>query len=281
MVETHPMSNTTPIPIYDSAARKSPALDELKELWRYRNLVHQLVRRDIVTRYKRSVLGIAWTMLNPLGMTIVLSIVFSQVFGAGGGYPVYVLSGLMPWTFFAQTTNACMVGLVWGGNLLKRIYIPRTVFAVSAIGTGLVNLILSLVPLLAVMLFYGIPPKLNSIFLPLAILFLAMFSLGLGLLLSSIAIQFADVAEMYQIILTAWMYLSPIIYTEEFIPDQWMWLVRINPMYYLINFFRAFIYEGRLPSPSEFLISGGIALSMLLIGWLFFARRADELAYRV
>ncbi len=275
------MNETTSVPIYDSSARKSPALDELRELWRYRNLVYQFVRRDIVTRYKRSALGIAWTMLNPLGMTIVLSIVFSQVFGAKGGYPVYVLSGLMPWTFFAQTTNACMVGLVWGGNLLKRIYIPRTVFAVSAIGTGLVNMILSLVPLLAVMLFYGVPLKTSALFLPVPILFLAMFSLGLGLLLSSIAIQFADVAEMYQIILTAWMYLSPVIYTIEFIPEQWMWLVRINPMYYLINLFRAFIYEGRFPSLGEYLIAGGIALSMLLIGWLFFARRADEFAYRV
>ena len=140
------MTDTTSFPIYDSSERKSPALDEFRELWRYRNLVYQLVRRDIVTRYKRSVLGIAWTMLNPLGMTIVLSIVFSQVFGAGEGYAVYVLSGLIPWTFFAQTTNACMAGLVWGGSLLKRIYIPRTVFAISAIGTGLVNLLLSMVP---------------------------------------------------------------------------------------------------------------------------------------
>jgi ABC-2 type transport system permease protein len=275
------MNDTTPVPIYDSSARKSPALDELRELWRYRNLVYQLVRRDIVTRYKRSVLGIAWTMLNPLGMTIVLSIVFSQVFGAKGSYPVYVLSGLMPWTFFAQATNACMVGLVWGGNLLKRIYIPRTVFAASAIGTGLVNMILSLVPLLAVMLFYDVPLKPAALFLPVPILFLAMFSLGLGLLLSSIAIHFADVAEMYQIILTAWMYLSPVIYTIEFIPDQWMWLVRINPMYYLIKLFRAFIYEGRFPSLVEYLVSGGIALAMLLVGWLLFARRADEFAYRV
>lgn len=275
------MNDTNSFPIYDSSARKSPALDEFRELWRYRNLVYQLVRRDIVTRYKRSVLGIAWTMLNPLGMTIVLSIVFSQVFGAKGSYPVYVLSGLMPWTFFAQATNACMVGLVWGGNLLKRIYIPRTVFAVSAIGTGLVNMILSLVPLLAVMLFYDVPLKPAALFLPVPILFLAMFSLGLGLLLSSIAIHFADVAEMYQIILTAWMYLSPVIYTIEFIPEQWMWLVRINPMYYLINLFRAFIYEGRFPSLGEYLVSGGIALAMLLVGWLLFARRADEFAYRV
>jgi ABC-2 type transport system permease protein len=275
------MADSPLIPVYDSSARKSPSLDEFRELWRYRNLVYQLVRRDIVTRYKRSVLGIAWTMLNPLGMTIVLSIVFSEVFGAEGGYAAYVLSGFIPWTFFSQTTNACIVGLVWGGSLLKRIYVPRTAFSVSAIGTGLVNLVLSLVPLLGVMLFYRVTPKPTAILLPIPILFLTMFSLGLGLLLSSIAIQYADVAEMYQIILIAWMYLSPVIYTEEFIPDEWMWLVRLNPMYYLINFFRAFIFDGRIPTVNEFLLSGGIALITLLFGWIFFSRRADEFAYRV
>ena len=239
-----------------------------------------MARRDVVTRYKRSFLGIAWTMLNPLGMTIVLSIVFSQIFGVKEGYSAYVLTGIMPWTFFAQSTNACMIGLVWGGDLMKRIYLPRTVFAVSAIGTGLVNLLLSLVPLFGIVLFYRIPIGKSILFLPIPILFLAMFSLGLGLLLSSIAIEFADVAEMYQIILTAWMYLTPIIYPLEIIPEKWIWLVRLNPMYYLISFFRAFIFEGRIPAMNEFLINGGIGLSMLILGWIVFARRGDRFAYR-
>ncbi len=274
------MENKT-VSVYDSAQRRFIALEELRELIRYHNLIWQMVRRDILTRYKRSVLGVTWTMLNPLGTTLILSVVFSQVFGAQKGYAAYVLNGLLAWTFFAQTTNACMVGLIWGGNLIKRIYMPRTVFAVSAIGTGLVNLLLSLIPLLIVMLISGITPKLSALLLPIPVLFLAMFSLGLGLFLSSIAIHFADVAEMYQIVLTAWMYLSPVIYTEKFIPVQYLWIVRLNPMYYLINFFRAFIYEGRFPSLEEYLISGGIGVLALVIGWLIFAKRADEFAYRV
>lgn len=274
------MPPSSSVPIYDSSARKSPSLEELSELWKYRHLVYQMVRRDIVTRYKRSILGIAWTMLNPLGMTIVLTIVFSQIFGVEEGYAAYVLSGIMPWTFFSQSTNACMVGLVWGDNLMKRIYIPRTVFAVSAIGTGLVNLVLSLVPLVGIVLFYKIPLGISALLLPIPILFLAMFALGLGLLLSSIAIEFADVREMYQIILTAWMYLTPVIYPERIIPEQWSWLVRLNPMYYLISFFRAFIYESRIPSWNEFLISAGIAICMLTFGWIVFSRRADKIAYR-
>jgi len=268
-------------PVYDSALQVSSALEELRQLLHYRHLVFQMVRRDIVSRYKRSVLGIAWTMLNPLGTTLVLSIVFSGVFGGGTSYAAYVLSGLIAWTFFAQTTNACMVGMVWGSGLLKRIYIPRTVFAVSAIGTGLVNLSLSLVPLFLVTLVSGIVPNLSILLLPIPVLFLAMFALGSGLFLSTAAVCYADVVEMYGIVLTAWMYLSPVIYTEETIPSQYLWIVHLNPMYYLITLFRSVVYEGVVPELSEFLVAGGIGLVALTIGWVIFAKKADEFAYRI
>lgn len=269
------------VPIYDSADRKSKALFELHEIWRYRDLVYQMARRSIVIRYKRSALGIAWTMLNPLGMTIVLSIVFSQVFGAQGGYAAYVLSGLMPWNFFAQTTNASMVNLIWGEQLLKRIYVPRTIFSVSSIGVGLVNLLLSLVPLALVILVSDVPLTVTALLFPIPVLFLGMFSLGMGLVLSSVAVRFTDVAEMYQIVLTAWMYLSPVIYTLDYVPQKFWWIIRLNPMYHLITFFRAFVYDGRIPAPAEFLVTGVISLSTLLIGWLIFCSQADELAYRI
>lgn len=269
--------------VYDSAQRRFPALEELQEAIRYRHLVAQLVRRDILTRYKRSVLGVAWTMLNPLGTMIVLSVAFSRVFGASEpGYAAFVLSGLMAWNFFAQTTNAATLHLVWGGSLLKRIYMPRTVFAISATGTGLVNLLLSLVPLLLVMLVTRVPIRPTILLLPFPMLFLSMFSLGLGLLISTVAIYYADVAEMYQIILTAWIYLSPVIYPEKILPESYrLWISRLNPMYHLIRFFRAPIYDGRVPDLTEFLISGGIAVATLVIGWLVFTWKADEFAYRV
>jgi ABC-type polysaccharide/polyol phosphate export permease len=124
------------VPVYDSAKRGSAALEEWHEVLRYRYLIMQFVRRDILTRYKRSVLGIAWTMLNPLGIMIVMTIVFSQAFGINQkGYAAYVLNGLIAWNFFAQSTNAATLHLVWGGSLIKRIYIPRTSFAISATGT--------------------------------------------------------------------------------------------------------------------------------------------------
>jgi ABC-2 type transport system permease protein len=277
------MDKTNQVPIYDSDRQGSAALEELRAIFNYRYLIAQFIRRDILTRYKRSALGVAWTMLNPLGTMIILTIVFSRAFGGSQeGYAAYVLSGLIAWSFFAQSTNAATLHLVWGGSLLKKIYIPRTSFAVSATGTGLINLLLSLVPLVLVMFVIGVPIRWTIIFLPIPILFLAMFALGIGLLISTMAIYYADVAEMYQITLTAWMYLSPVIYSPEILPEAYrFWIVRLNPMYYLIELFRMPIYYGKVPDLNLVLISAGIALFTLFAGWMFFTSRSDEFAYRV
>lgn len=277
------MERTVQSQVYDSAERSSPPLEELRSILKYRHLLTQFVRRDILTRYKRSVLGVAWTMLNPLGTMLILTIVFSRAFGGSQpGYAAYVLSGLIAWNFFAQSTNAASLHLVWGGSLIKKIYLPRTIFALSATGTGLINLLLSLAPLLIVMLIVRVPVRPTILLAPIPILFLVMFALGLGLLISTIAVYFTDVVEMYAIILMAWMYLTPIIYSEEILPEMYrLWIVRLNPMYHLVELFRAPLYEGRVPSVAEFLISGVIALVTLLIGWLVFTRNADEFAYRI
>jgi ABC-type polysaccharide/polyol phosphate export permease len=269
------------IPVYDSAKKVPHALQELQETVGHKHLVFQLVRRDILTRYKRSFLGVAWTMLNPLGMMLILSFVFSQIFGSVRAYPAYILSGLMAWNFFAQSTTAAMSSLVWGGGLLQRIYIPRASFGISAIGSGLVNLLLSFVPLIFVMIFIGAPIRISVVFLPVSLLLLACFTLGLGLTISTMAIYFPDVAEMYQILLLAWMYLSPVIYPETSLPAKYQWILHINPMYFLLKLWRLPLYDGRWPSWAEFWPAAAIAIVMLLVGWFFFTSKSDEFAYRV
>jgi ABC-type polysaccharide/polyol phosphate export permease len=258
-------------------------LDELREVFNYRNLILQLTRRDILSRYKRSFLGVAWTMLNPMGMMLVLTLAFSQIMRLNiPGYAAYVLSGLVGWNFFSQTTTASMVNLVWGGGLLKRIYIPRASFALAAMGTGLVNLVLSMVPMLVVMLITGIPIRLSILFLPVPALLLVFFSLGIGLLISTWAIYFPDIAEMFQILLAAWMYLCPIIYNDALLPANLQyWLSRLNPMYGIIKLFRMPIYDGRLPTWEEFWPSLVISVTVLVVGWLVFSAKSDEFAYRV
>lgn len=266
--------------IYDSTRRGSAALDELRGIFQYRDLIIQLVRRDVVTRYKRSILGIAWTMLQPLGMMIVLSLVFSTLFSSVRGYPTYILSGLIAWSFFSQTTNAIINQTVWGGQLFRRIYLPRTSFAVSSIGTGLVNLVLSLVPFFVIMLLAGTPIRWSILFTPFVLILLAAFALGVGLIISTLAVFFPDVSEMYQIILIAWMYLTPIIYPETIIPEaSRFWIFNLNPMYYLVKIFRMPLYDGLLPDWQTLLIASIVSLFTLVIGWTVYSRKADEFAY--
>ncbi len=268
--------------IYDSTARKSPAIDELKEALKYRELIYQLTRRDILTRYKRSVLGIAWTMLNPLGMMLVLAFAFSQIFrfDTGGNYATFVLSGLIAWNFLSQTTTACINSLIWGGGLFQHIYIPRSTFAISSMFTGVVNWLFSLVPLLAIILVTEKTLSWTWVTFPIALILLVAFSLGLGLFLSAIGIYFPDVAEMYQIILSAWMYLTPIIYPENIIPVEMQWIFKVNPMYYLVNLFRQSVYYGEMPNPADLWPAIGFSLAMLVIGWVFFTYKSKEFAYR-
>jgi ABC-type polysaccharide/polyol phosphate export permease len=272
------MQSTT---IYDSAQLVPHALQELREAINYRHLLFQLIRRDILTRYRRSVLGVAWTMLNPLGIMLVLSFVFSHIFSQTRAYPAYILSGMVAWNFFTQSTTSAMNSLVWGGGLLQRIYIPRASFGIAAIGSGIINLVLSFVPLAIVMAITGTPIRVAVLFLPVPLLLLACFTLGLGLMISTLAVYFPDVAEMYQIIITAWMYLTPIIYPETTIPAKYHLLLRLNPLYYLVKLWRLPLYDGRWPTWGEFWPAALLGIGMLVAGWLIFTSKSDEFAYRV
>jgi ABC-2 type transport system permease protein len=265
--------------IYDSQ-RKIPFHDIL-EVYNYRFLIFQMIRRDILTRYKRSVLGVTWTMLNPLGTMVVLTIVFSSVFSATKNYPIYVLTGILAWNFFSKSTSAAMHNMVWGGSLLRRIYLPPTAFSVSAIGTELVNLVLSLVPLALMLIILRFQITLAILFLPISMLVLAAFSLGIALALARYAVFFPDVVEMYQIVLTAWMYISPIIFPVEMFPKRLLFLLNLNPMTSMVQLFRMPIYEGRIPTLEEFLVALAWSLGSLVIGWFLFVRKTDEYAYRV
>jgi ABC-type polysaccharide/polyol phosphate export permease len=272
---------TTNKPIYDSDRQVSHALSELRDLKQYQYLLKQLVRRDILTRYKRSVLGVAWTMLNPLGTMLILSFVFSNLFKTEQFYSVYILTGIISWNFFSQGTNAAMSGLMWGGSLMKQIYVPRTIFGVSAIGTALVNLLLSLIPLMLVILITGAPLYWTWVFVPISIFFLVCFTLGFGLIISTMAIYFPDVSEMYQVVLSAWFYLTPIVYPESIITANIRWLFLANPMYFMVKLFRLPIREGLIPTFADIWPAAAWGIGTLIVGWLFFTSKSDEYAYRV
>ena len=267
--------------IYDSAERPHPFLDEFLALIKYKDLVLQFVSRAIKTRYKRSVLGVVWTMLNPLMTMIVITLVFSQVFRFDiENFPVYFLCGQMTWNFFATSTSMAMGDMVWSGGLLNRIYIPKSVFAVSAVGAGLVNLLITLVPLLIIALVLSAKLSWALLTWPLTIFLMALFSLGVGLILATAAVYFADMLPVYDVVLTIWMYGTPIFYPIEIVPQHWRWLFKLNPMYHYVNAFRLPLLNQEVPSWDTWLPAIGFALVSIIVGWLLFTAKSNEYAYR-
>ncbi len=270
------------IQVYDNSKRKSPAIEEVVDILKFKDLIVQLVRRDIVTRYKRSSLGILWTMLNPLGTMIIMSVVFSRLFDVRGAYPAFIITNLVAWNFFAQTTAAALSNMMWGSDLFQRIYLPRTALVISTTGTGVINILFSLVPLAIIYIFTKTPVKETILLLPVAILFLAAFALGFSLVLSAFVVFFPDISEMYPIVLTAWMYLTPIIYPEEMIAGVLNgWVLRLNPLYRLIRFFRLVTFDGAYPTVRETITAMVFSFGMLIVGWIFFTKQAKKFAYYV
>jgi ABC-2 type transport system permease protein len=269
-------------PTYDSAARRSAPLHEFVELVRYRDLLLLLVAKINKTRYKRSSLGVLWTLLNPLLHMAVLSVAFSQVFRSSlHNYPIFVLIGLIHWNFFSQTTSYSMSTLVWGGDLLKRVYLPRSIFVMSAIGNGLVNLGLATGALVVIMLVIGHPFHATWWMFPFAVLLLAMFSIGVALFMCTWAIYFADVVEMYGVAIQVWFFTTPVIYPKEILPAKYAWYLNLNPAYHLLEVFRAPIFLGQIPGPHTIAAAVASAVVSLLVGWWVFTRKADEIAFRV
>ena len=269
-----------PALIYDSAKTRGVAFEEVRSIIRYKDLLMQLIRRDIVARYKRSTLGVLWTMLNPLGTMIILSIVFSRLFNMRGVYPAYIITGLVAWNFFAQTTQFSLNTTLWGSGLYHKIYMPRTAFILSVTGGGLVNVGFALVPLVLIFLFTGVPLRVSALLLPFAVLLLAMFALGFSLLLSTATVFFPDVAEFFPVLISAWMYLTPIIYPEELLMDVLNgWILKINPLYHLIKIFRMVLFDGVVPSGMEWLVAFLIAAITMVIGWLVFTNKSKSFGY--
>jgi ABC-type polysaccharide/polyol phosphate export permease len=271
-----------PTNVYDSSRRKAPLLDEFRQLIKYRNLIAQLISSSIKTRYKRSALGVIWTLLNPLLMMIILTVVFSQFFKFQiQNYAIYVLSGLIMWNFFSSSTTAAMQNIIINGSLVNRIYMPKSVFAVAAIGTGLVNLLLSLIPLFLISLIMGVPMHLSLLVLPFSIILLTLFALGVGLILQTAAVYFADMLPVYEVILSIWFYATPIIYPRDMIPPQLARIFQLNPLYHLVRVFRAPLYEGIVPNAAIWAVATFVAVVTFIIGGLVFTAKSNEYAYRI
>ena len=267
------------VSVYDSAEHRSRAIEEAGALWRYRGLVHELIVRDIKVRYKRSVLGIVWTMLAPLLNMVALTLVFSTILKQQiTNYPVFFMAGAIFWAFFSQSTSSAAAQTQDSNEIAKRIYIPRSVFVAASIGVGLVNLALSMVPLLLILIVTGFPIYSTWAFLPVAVFIEVLFAAGVGLWLFTLASRFSDVREMYLVIVQTWFFLTPIVYHPAIVPPKFRFALWLNPLYYLIQTFRKPIYDGVLPSPALVGASLAISLVVFVSGWIYFSNRAERFA---
>jgi len=221
-------------------------------------------------------------MLQPLLTMLVLTIVFSYVFRFDlVNYPVYALSGLLFWNFFQQGTVAAMNSLRGNAQLLTRLPVPRWIFPLATILAGLVNMALALVPLFVILIATGHPLHLSLLFLPLSILIAATFTLGVALLVSPLAVFFADVVELIGVLLTLLLYTTPVFYPAAIVPPRYYWLIRFNPLRSLLVVFRDPIYDGVLPSPAHIAASAAMAVGSLWIGALLFRRFSDRIPFHV
>lgn len=268
------------LPVYDSATLPIPLVHEAKELVRYRHLLRNLISRDLKVRYKRSALGFAWTMLNPLLTMLVLAFVFSFLFRRVENYPIYVLSGLITWRFFRQGTMSAMSSILSSRRLLNKIYIPTSALVAATVGGAFVHFGLAIGVLLLLTLPFGVSPHLSWLFLPVPVIQVVLFTFGVSLIVAALAVFFVDLLDIVEVSLNAYYYLTPIIYPISILPPFLQQLQRFNPMFYLVNNFRIVLLEGQLPPALDIILASLASLTVLLVGWIIFTKLSGQFAYR-
>lgn len=240
-------------------------------------MVSSLVSRDFKRKYRRSVLGVLWSVLNPLLMMIVLTAVFSFVFRFQiENFALYLIIGQTLFNFMVGTTSDSMSSIVDNASLLKKIKINKLIFPIEKTLFGLVNFAVSLIAVVIVMIYFQVIPTWNIIFLPILLICIFFFSLGIGLILSTLAVFFRDVIHFWGVITTAWMYATPIIYPVEILPEWMIAIMHFNPMYYYVNFFREIALWGQTPSWKEFVICFACALILTVLGLAIFKKQESK-----
>lgn len=249
----------------------------IKGLMRYKSLLYELVSRDIKVRYRRSVLGVLWTVLNPILMMIVITIVFSQLFRFEiENFPIYFFCGNIIFSFMITATNDALQSILGGASLLKKVYIPKYIFPVSKVLSAGVNLFFSYIAMLLVMVATGVKFHVTMLLTPVVALYVMLFSIGLGLILATMMVFFRDIAHLYSVLTTAWMYLTPIFYPASLLGDKSEWFLLLNPMYHYIDYMRNITLYQTIPGIAENLTCLGISLVILVLGLLFFYKKQDK-----
>lgn len=281
---------TTHMVKMERAEKPCIGVTAIQTIAKYQFLLEQLVSRDFKVKYKRSVLGVFWSFLNPLLMMLVQYFVFSNLFdlkdAAINHYPIYLLCGIITFNGFNDSTTQSMRSITSNASLITKVYVPKYIYPVSKVLSASINLLLSMVPLLLVTLVYGLfasptvflwSPAL--LLLPIALVLLVMFTMGFSFILSSLMVFFHDIEFLWGVLTTMWMYATPIMYSIKLIENKSYMLaqiLRFNPLYHYVDFVRTIVIDGKSPEMSTYLICGGFSVGMLLIGVLVFKKTQDK-----
>ena len=244
----------------------------------YCGLLRQLVMRDLKIKYRRSFLGYLWSVLNPLMIMLVMTVVFSTMFRRNiENFPVYLLSGQVMFNFMTNSTNQGMRSILGSAALLKKTYVPKYIFTLAKVTSCLVDFLLSLGALALVMLFTGVRPTPYLLLAPLVLMQLYVFCVGVGLFLAQATVFFRDIQYIYSVITMAWMYLTPIFYPVDMLPERLQGLIKLcNPMYCYISQFRGVVLYGWMPAWHLWAYGSLAALLSLTIGIVSFLRSQDR-----
>jgi len=269
------------VPVIRIEPSKGWASLKLHELWEYRELLYFLTWRDIKVRYKQTVLGVAWAIIQPFFTMVVFSLFFGKLAKVPSDnipYPIFSYAALVPWTFFANGLSQSSTSLVASANLIQKVYFPRLVVPISAVISGAVDFVLAFVVLLGMMLYFGTVPTWNVVWLPLLLLLALVTSLGVGLWLTAMNVQFRDVRYAVPFLVQAWMFATPIAYPSSLLDELWRTLYGINPMAGVVEGFRwALLGTETAPGPI-ILVSAVVAVGLLISGAFYFRRMEKTFA---
>ncbi len=250
----------------------------LKEIWSYRELLYFLVWRDIKVRYKQTALGASWAILQPVSTMLVFSLFFGKLAkmpSEGVPYPIFSYTALVPWSFFALGLGQSSNSLVSSAQLIKKVYFPRLIIPIATIFAGIVDFLLSFSVLLVLMVYFGIFPTMNVLWLPLFVLLALVTSLGVGLWLSALNVEFRDVRFVVPFLTQFWMFATPIVYPSSLLPEPWRTVYGLNPMVGVVEGFR-WALLGTANRPGPMIVVSSIAALALLVSGAFYFRRMEK-----
>jgi lipopolysaccharide transport system permease protein len=252
----------------------------LKELYQYRELLWVLTARDIKVRYKQTVLGITWALIQPVSSMIIFSVIFGKLAKIDTGetpYPIFVYAGLLPWTFFSTALSSSAGSILNSGYLLSKVYFPRFILPIAGIGSGILDFFISLTLLFALMVYFNVGLTLNLLAAPLILLGTVLTAVGVGGLLAGVSVRYRDFRYVIPFMIQFWMYISPVVYPPTLIPESYRWLIFLNPMAGFIDGFRA-AFLGQDFNLVALGISGSISILFFIAGALVFSRYEKQIA---